>query len=155
MEILKIILNVCPWVICHNCLPWVLIISIQQNRCFPPTNFLPPLSHQIIAKSTQFIYQREVEAPVRLSRRSHSDVYFCSQVYLTLKPQSNLFIYPAVAKVHNNTPREPRDAVAGGVWRLRPKKGSDNNVPELKWAEAMRRSKLIVFPNLSAAICEY
>ena len=74
---------------------------------FPPTVFLPPLSHQIIAKSTQFIYHREVEAPVRLSRRSHSDVYFYSQVYLTLKPQNNLFIYPAVAKVHNNTLREP------------------------------------------------
>ena len=124
---------------------------------FPPTVFLPPLSHQIIAKSTQFIYHREVEAPVRLSRRSHSDVYFYSQVYLTLKPQNNLFIYPAVAKVHNNTLREPLslNALAGSIWRLKPKKGNDNNVPKLKWAAPTRRSKLIVFPNLSEAICEY
>ena len=32
---------------------------------FPLTIFLPPLSHQIIAKSTQFIYHREVCSSAR------------------------------------------------------------------------------------------
>ena len=75
---------------------------------FPLTIFLPP--SRIKSSQNQlnlFITGRYVRAPVRLSRRSHSDVYFSSQVYLTLKPQNNLFICPAVAKVHNNTPREP------------------------------------------------
>ena len=93
---------------------WLFFSHIVDIFC--PTVFLPPLSHQIIGKSTQFIYLREVEAPVRMSWRSHSDVYFYSQVYLTLKPQNNLFIYPAVAKVHNNTLREPLSLSAGMHW---------------------------------------
>ena len=159
----QIIQNYCAWVfaICYTCFYWVLIIFLPQKNMFPRQFFSRP--SRIKSSQNQlnlFITGRYVQAPVRLSRRSHSDVYFSLQVYLTLKPQNNLFICPAVAKVHNNTPGEPlcplsRDAVVGSIWRLQPKKGNDNNVLELKWAEATGRSKLIVFPNLSAAICEY
>ena len=154
----KLLLGVC----------YLLHLFLLSFDYFSPTKNIFPrqfFSRPSRIKSSQnqlnlFITGRYVQAPVRLSRRSHSDVYFSSQVYLTLKPQNNLFICPAVAKVHNNTPGEPlcplsRDAVVGSMWRLQPKKGNDNNVPELKWAEATRRSKLIVFTNLSAAICEY
>ena len=90
--------------ISYTCFHWVLIIFLPQSRYFSPDSFSPaPL-----ASNHRKINSIYLSPGGRSARpRSHSDVYFYSQVYLTLKPQNNLFICPAVAKVHNNTPGEP------------------------------------------------